>query len=234
VETLTALPTLSAVALVGLAARMLWVAVADELTAMSKQQRAAQTVRLWNLSHPIGTTVVLDPQKDAKHTHTTSTAWVLCGEPVISVAGECGSVALARVVVAEEFKEKKLKHTKEPWEVDHRECDGVRYFVMLGPDGKTIMDTMNSESQLIEEDFDEDGFRDQWDEQGKLDLKRASVCVTHCKGIADPSAIPTAVGFLQVLANRDLSQCDAHTRAGLLVDLHAQAARILAKLKGGA
>ena len=229
-ETLTALPTLSAVALVGLISRMLLAAVADEIDAMTKQQRSAQAVRFWNLSHPIGTKVVLDPHTAAKHTHTTSTAWVLCGEPVISVAGECGSVVLTRVVVDDgKSKEKELRHTKEPWEVDHRECDGVRYFVMLGPDGKTIMDTMNSESQLIEEDFDEDGFRDQWDEQGKLDLKRASACVNACEGIADPSAIPAVIDAARavvVLAEFHGAPGMEHTIAHLK--------ETLAKLKGGA
>ncbi len=91
-----------------------------------------------------------------------------------------------------------MSHTKEPWEVDHRECDGVRYFVMLGTDGKTIMDTMNSESQEIHEDFDENGFRDQWDEQGKLDLNRAAKCVNACAGI-NPEAVPDLLAVCKLV-----------------------------------
>ena len=94
-----------------------------------------------------------------------------------------------------------MSHTKEPWEVDHRECDCVRYFVVIGPDGKTIMDTMNSESQLIEEEFDEDGFRDQWDEQGRLDLNRAAQCVNACEGIADPTSVPELIAALRAFVD---------------------------------
>jgi hypothetical protein len=180
VETLTALPTLSAVALVGLMARMLWVAVADELTAMTKQQRSAQAVRLWNLTYPIGTKVVLDPQTTAKHTHTTSTAWVLCGEAVVSVAGECGSAALARVVVDDgKSKEKELKHTKEPWQ-----CVSCKGIVNVVANGTTVATCKPQESDEIID---------------CLNAARIVACVNACEGIADPSAIPDAIRDLQTL-----------------------------------
>lgn len=130
-----------------------------------------------------------------------------------------------------------MRHTKEPWEVDHRECDGVRYFVMLGPDGKTIMDTMNSESQEIHEDFDEDGFRDQWDQQGREDLTRAAKCVNVLACYANPEVladvlekIGVAIADAESVEDRPLTSFDAHI---LWADL-MEVKETIAKLKGGA
>jgi hypothetical protein len=128
-----------------------------------------------------------------------------------------------------------IGHTKEPWEVDHRECDGIRYFVILGPDGKTILDTMNSESQLINEDVDEDGFRNQWDAQGEVDLRHAALCVNACAVIADPTAIAFALRVLEAVASVDLERlAESNKDAFGTLEHHSELAKnVLEKLKGG-
>lgn len=83
-----------------------------------------------------------------------------------------------------------MKHSKTPWEIDHRECEGVRYFVVTDVNGKVIFDTCNSEVAEIHEDFDEDGFRNQWDAKGEVDLKKAMVCANILAEYENPELLP--------------------------------------------
>lgn len=83
-----------------------------------------------------------------------------------------------------------MKHSQEPWEVDHKDTDGgdgrYDYFFIIDRDGKVICDTSNSDVQCIRENYDEHGCY-RWDEQGEIDLKRAAECVNALAGVGDPS-----------------------------------------------
>jgi hypothetical protein len=118
-------------------------------------------------------------------------------------------------------------HSQEPWQPDDRICEGVSYSVMLRPDGKILFTSDNSEVSEIHEDFDEEGFRTQWDQQARDDFQRASVCVNACTGFAAPEFVPAVVAAAQSLSKAIVLK-DAQKELDAKKDL----AKAMAALRG--
>ena len=59
------------------------------------------TAAEWNEKHPIGTEVTFWPgarEGDGRISKTRSSAWDVCGQPVVLVKGYAGGIALTHVV----------------------------------------------------------------------------------------------------------------------------------------
>lgn len=60
--------------------------------------------------------------------------------------------------------------SRGPWTIEERRDQNIGYFVILNADGRVIMDTFNSEVQLIQSEEHYESI-DQWDEQGRIDCE---------------------------------------------------------------
>lgn len=76
------------------------------------------------------------------------------------------------------------KATDGPWERDVRDTSHFEttYATMMGPDGKSLFGTENSEVMQIESDSDEDGER-YWDETGKRNLDLVAFLRNNSAGL---------------------------------------------------
>lgn len=89
--------------------------------------------------------------------------------------------------------------SKLPYEVDSEVVKGVhgrtRYYKLLDADGKSIMDTLNSEVACIHDDDDGDS-GGLWDEQGRVDMEFVAIAANlHGEMVA-------ALQFVMKVANQ--------------------------------